>query len=121
MISAFAFQTLYPILNHSPALGWRALFWIGALPAFLVVWVWYRVDESPVWLARQGQLKQGRRQDTLSLVAIFRRDLVGVTLQTSVLMIAFMFSYYSITFWYPTYLRESQLQPLPYLVALNVG
>jgi len=66
-------------------------------------------------------LKQGRRPDTLSLVAIFRRDLVGVTLQTSVLMIAFMFSYYSITFWYPTFLRESRLQPLPYLVALNVG
>ena len=33
----------------------------------------------------------------------------------------FMFSYYSITFWYPTFLRELGRDPLAYLVAFNVG
>ncbi len=32
-----------------------------------------------------------------------------------------MFSYYSITFWYPTFLRELELDPLRYLVAFNLG
>ena len=32
-----------------------------------------------------------------------------------------MVSYYSVTYWYATFLRERQLNTLPYLVALNVG
>jgi SHS family lactate transporter-like MFS transporter len=33
----------------------------------------------------------------------------------------FMMSYYSITFWYPTFLREASLPTIQYLVALNLG
>jgi SHS family lactate transporter-like MFS transporter len=36
-------------------------------------------------------------------------------------MSVFMFSYYSISFWYPTFVRDASLSPLRYLVALNVG
>jgi MFS transporter, SHS family, lactate transporter len=36
-------------------------------------------------------------------------------------MTAFMFSYYAITFWYATLLRSRGLEPLPYLVTLNLG
>ena len=52
---------------------------------------------------------------------LLRRDLIGVVIQTSVLMAAFMFFYYSVSFWYPTYLRESSLKPFWYLIALNLG
>jgi SHS family lactate transporter-like MFS transporter len=41
--------------------------------------------------------------------------------QTSVLMGAFIFSYHSITYWYPTLLGQLHRQTLPYMVALNVG
>src|SRR6202035_5111818 len=33
--------------------GWRGMFVIGALPAFLVIYIRTKVDESPAWL--QGQ------------------------------------------------------------------
>jgi SHS family lactate transporter-like MFS transporter len=33
-----------------PAIGWRGLFILGALPALLVFYVQARVEESPVWL-----------------------------------------------------------------------
>ena len=36
-------------------------------------------------------------------------------------MAAFIFSYHSITFWYPTLLGSLQLPPLRYLIALNAG
>src|SRR5205807_7566191 len=36
-----------------PMWGWRALFWVGALPALLVLYIRRRVPESPVWLARR--------------------------------------------------------------------
>ncbi len=61
------------------------------------------------------------QKDRLSIVGIFQRRLIATTLQTSLMMAAFMFSYYSIIFWYPTFLRDSKLPPLLYLVVLNVG
>jgi MHS family alpha-ketoglutarate permease-like MFS transporter len=36
-------------------------------------------------------------------------------------MTAFMFSYYAITFWYATLLRARGIEPLAYLVTLNLG
>jgi MFS transporter, SHS family, lactate transporter len=39
--------------------GWRGMFVIGALPAFLVIYIRTKVDESPAWL--QGQSSQGRQ------------------------------------------------------------
>jgi SHS family lactate transporter-like MFS transporter len=52
---------------------------------------------------------------------LFDRDLRWVTVHTSVLMATFIFSYHSITFWYPTLLRGLSLAPLSYLIALNAG
>jgi MFS family permease len=79
------------------------------------------VPESPVWLERQQHLRDRRATDGVSLVRIFQGDLLWTTVQTSVLMAAFMFSYYSITYWYATFLRESGRSTLPYIVVFNIG
>jgi len=97
------------------------MFWLGALPALLVLWVRNGVEESPVWLERRQHLEDTRTRDRLSLIAILRPGLLGVTIQTSMLMGAFMFSYYSVTYWYATFLRESDLAPFWYVIALNIG
>ena len=36
------------------AVGWRGMFVIGALPVLLAVYIYFKVDESPVWLASRG-------------------------------------------------------------------
>jgi SHS family lactate transporter-like MFS transporter len=36
-------------------------------------------------------------------------------------MALFMLSYHSLSFWYPTFLRQIHLSPLQYVLALNVG
>jgi putative MFS transporter len=41
-----------------PHLGWRWLFVMGALPAFLLILIQRRVPESPRWLARNGKLEE---------------------------------------------------------------
>lgn len=41
-----------------PQYGWRALFIIGVLPAFLAVWVIWKLPESPRWLATKGRMKE---------------------------------------------------------------
>jgi SHS family lactate transporter-like MFS transporter len=121
MLAAMVFQVVYPLVNEPSGPGWRAFFWLGAAPALLAFWILVRVKESPVWLARRSQLRDSGQRDGLSILSIFRRDLVATTVQTSLLIGVFMMSYYSITFWYPTFLREARLPTIQYLVALNLG
>lgn len=133
ILSALAFHFVYPVFSEfsdpfsqsdSSTIAWRVMLWIGVIPALLVLWIRSGVSESPVWLARQKQLAHGghRRVDGGgSLLRLFRGDLLATTIQTSLLMIVFMCSYYSITFWYPTFLLELGRDPLGYLIAFNVG
>ncbi len=122
VLSSFAFRYIYPIFSANPNLGWRVMFWIGILPALMLLWIRKGVAESPVWLERQKQLTRDKKKDEVSLVRILRRDMIGVTIHTSLLMGAFIFSYHSTSFWYPTYLRETlKVQPFWYLIALNTG
>jgi SHS family lactate transporter-like MFS transporter len=57
----------------------------------------------------------------MSLTRIFQRDLLGITIQTTAVIGAFMCVYYSVNYWYPTFLRESGRETLPYLAAFNIG
>jgi SHS family lactate transporter-like MFS transporter len=121
IMSALVFTFIYPALVPYGDLAWRSMFWIGIGPALLVLWIRKQVPESPLWLDRQRHLQEHQQRDGVSLLRIFRRDLIPTTVQTSVLIGAFMFSYYSISFWYATFLRESGRSTLPYMMALNLG
>ena len=121
ILSAMVFTSLYPLLTPYGEIAWRSMFWLGILPALLVLWIRARVPESPVWLERQRHLREHRATDRVSLVRIFQADLVMTTVQTSLLMATFMFSYYSITYWYATFLREAGRPTLPYVVIFNIG
>lgn len=48
LMAALVYGGLFPIF------GWRGMFVIGALPAFLVIYIRTKVDESPAWL--QGRV-----------------------------------------------------------------
>jgi MFS transporter, SHS family, lactate transporter len=125
LLAAVAFQTIYPIFSAAPQLGWRVMFWIAILPAVITLWVLAGVPESPVWLEHQkcsrAVLHDGRNESSISLLRIFRRDLLGTTILATAVMSAFMCSGYSLAFWYPTLLRDGGRSTLPYLVAFNLG
>ena len=89
------------------------MLWIGVLPALLVFWIMSGVRESPVWLARQQHLRDRQEKDRMSLGRLFTPALLPITIQTSVLMGAFIFSYHSITFWYPTFLGAAKAGAAP--------
>jgi MFS transporter, SHS family, lactate transporter len=123
ILSAIVFQTLYPVLRGEMAEAWRAMFWIGAIPALLVLWIRTKVTESPVWLAtRRHEGKSANAYSArVSLTRIFGRDLIGTTIHCSSLAACFMVSYYSVTYWYARFLQQRGLNTLPFIVALNVG
>jgi len=140
--SAFAFQFVYPLMRARPDLSWRAMFWLGAVPALVVLWIRTRVEESPVWLEQHRPSPQGFGEagpasrpgfgaaspparsfgaTGLSLMRIFHRDLIGTTIHCSIVATGFMVSYYSVTYWYATFLRDRGLNTLPFVVALSIG
>ena len=126
LLAAATFQFLYPMLSDTPDLAWRAMFWVAIVPALFTLWIRKNVTESPIWLEQQRQRRlaaQGMstREPRVSLVRLFHADLLWTTIQTTVVIGAFMCIYYSVIFWYPTFLREAGREPLPYLAAFNVG
>jgi len=40
-----------------PHFGWRGMFIVGALPAVLVIFIRYGVDESPAWVANRSRVR----------------------------------------------------------------
>jgi MFS transporter, SHS family, lactate transporter len=120
LISALVFSLLYPLLNTNGR-GWRAMMWLGILPVLLAAWIAARVKESPIWLERQRHLQSTNVKEKLSLARLFEPALLPITIQTSVMMGAFLVFYYSITYWYATLVRASKPSTLIYVSALAMG
>lgn len=99
--------------------GWRGMFVIGALPAFLVIYIRTQVEESPAWL--QGQVS---RESESRLWKDIRSNL-GIFLFVVILMFAFNSFSHGTQDVYPTFLQKN-LQFTPKTVGLiaivyNVG
>lgn len=122
MLSSLVYQFGWPLVSSNPDWGWRLMLWSGVVPAMVVLLVMRTVKESPVWLEQQRLARaSGQPMRRFSTGRLFAPDLRWVTIHSSLLMATFIFSYHSITFWYPTLLRELELAPLRYLIALNAG
>jgi MFS transporter, SHS family, lactate transporter len=79
LIAALVYGTLFRFV------GWRGMFVIGALPAFLVIYIRTKVDESPAWL--QGRVSEKtERQPGKDIVTYFG---------TFVLLVVLMFAFNS--------------------------
>lgn len=127
LLAAAAYQFVYPLFSENPDIAWRAMFWIAIVPALFTLWIRSRVTESPIWLERRRRLREqqqaGRPGDEprMSLVRIFQPDMLGTTIQTTLVIGSFMCIYYSVNFWYPTFLIDAGRPTLPYLAAFNIG
>jgi SHS family lactate transporter-like MFS transporter len=122
MLSSLVYQLGWPLVSGNPDRGWRLMLWAGVVPALIILVAMTRVKESPVWLEQQRLRRESKTPiRRVSIGRLFDHDLRSVTVHTSLLMAAFMFSYHSITFWYATFLGTMKLPPLGYLIALNAG
>lgn len=113
ILAAAAFQYGGPYLAQHDITVWRGLMWTGILPALLVLWIRAGVPESPLWLA--GRTASASRRVSWRL--LLRADV----LRAAGVFAAVMFAYQSMVFWFPSLLRARKLDPLPYVMALNVG
>ncbi|MBV8827465.1 MAG: MFS transporter [Bradyrhizobiaceae bacterium] len=117
-IAATVFFSVFP-----QEIAWRALFWVGVLPAFLVFFVRRFVDEPPVY--RQTRERLAERGRAPAFTEIFSPGILKTTVLTSLLSTGAQGGYYAIFTWLPTFLRgERKLTVLgtgEYLAVVIVG
>jgi MFS transporter, SHS family, lactate transporter len=83
-------------------IGWRGMFVVGALPAFLVLYIRSQVDESPAWL--QGRVEREADQERAAGRSIASH--LGIFLFLVVLMFAFNSFSHGSQDLYPTFLEK---------------
>jgi MFS family permease len=83
-----------------PLWGWRAVFFVGILPAFFTVWIQSRVEEPEIWReARKAHpASRGRFTD------IFRGSLLRLTIAVTLMNACTMFGWWGFNLWLPGYL-----------------
>jgi MFS family permease len=110
-IAAFFYMVL---LSKLPGdWGWRAMFWIGILPAFLVFYIRRKVEEPEVYSKTREKVEKRHESHFME---IFSPAVLKVTLLTSLLAIGVQGGYYAITTWLPTFLKTVRK-----LSVLNTG
>jgi MFS family permease len=82
-----------------PIWGWRAMFFIGVLPALFTLWVRRNVEEPAIWqAARQRADSRSRVRD------IFDGRTRGVTIGLTLMTSCTMFAWWGFNLWIPAYL-----------------
>jgi MFS family permease len=83
-----------------PVWGWRAVFFVGVLPALVTVWVQRRVEEPALWRSRKAaaSARPGRLAD------VFRGNLGRLTVAVTLMNACTMFAWWGFNQWIPAYL-----------------
>jgi MFS family permease len=85
-----------------PHFGWRAVFFVGVLPALITLWIRRKVEEPDIWKAhRQKREAAAERSD---LFEIFRPPYLRNTVITTLMNAGTMFAWWGLFTWIPSYL-----------------
>jgi MFS family permease len=101
-----------------PRFGWRAVFFVGILPAIFTLWIRRSVKEPEVWLAVSRQATTSRqastsRQETTSRQATASRQAsfpVRIAIFLTAMNACTMFAWWGLNLWVPSYLSMPSTQ-----------
>ncbi|CAM3892876.1 MFS transporter [Rahnella victoriana] len=92
LLAAVVYGLLFDVV------GWRGMFVIGAVPVFLLPFIWFKVQESPVWLAAR------ERNESTALMPVLKKNW-KLCIYLVVLMAGFNFFSHGTQDLYPTFLK----------------
>ncbi|EGU4502766.1 MFS transporter [Salmonella enterica] len=92
LLASVIFGLVYSVV------GWRGMFLIGVLPVFLLPWIYFKVPESPVWLAAR------ERNENIALISVVRTHW-KTCLYLVVVMTFFNFLSHGTQDLYPTFMK----------------
>lgn len=94
LLASIVFFLLYPII------GWRGMFFVGALPALIVLYIRRSVEESPAFLQRKSRPQQ-------PFLTVLKKN-IPLFIWTVILMTAFNFLSHGTQDIYPTFLETQR-------------
>jgi MFS family permease len=118
-ISALFYTLFFAVLP--PSLAWRAMFWVGLLPALLAVWIRSHVSESTIF---ERTLAAKKVESSTHFLQIFSPALLKTTLLAALLALGAQGGYYAITTWLPLYMNARGLSMMHtggYLLVVIAG
>jgi MFS family permease len=86
------------VLVVLPHFGWRAVFFVGVLPALLVLWIRTSVPEPAIWKNRMASAGRGSKKRLLS-AGVLRTGALATAMNAFSL-----FGYWGLFTWIPAYL-----------------
>src|SRR5438105_367520 len=86
------------VLIVFPHFGWRAVFFVGVLPALLVLWIYRGVPEPELWKNRAKDNKSG------VLRQLLQKDVLRYGVLATTMNACGMFGYWGLFTWIPGYL-----------------
>jgi MFS family permease len=86
------------VLVVLPHFGWRAVFFVGVLPALLVLWIRTGVQEPAIWTDRMASSGRGSKKKLLS-AGVLRTGALATAMNAFSL-----FGYWGLFTWIPAYL-----------------
>ena len=86
------------VLVVFPPFGWRPVFFVGVLPALLVLWIYKGVPEPELWKNRAKEKKSGVLQ------RLFQKDVLRNGLLATTMNACGMFGYWGLFTWIPSFL-----------------
>ena len=109
-----------------PLWGWRAVFFVGVLPAFFTLWVRRNVEEPELWRNRQSKPLGSRAK----FRDIFAGNMWRLTLAITLMNAFTMFAWWGFNLWLPGYLQMpasaggvglSTTMMTSFVIAMQVG
>jgi MFS family permease len=87
-----------------PRFGWRAVFFVGVLPALFTLWIQRRVEEPAIWRSAVSKGAAAASASAVRIGDLFRGRLGGVTLAVTLMNACTMFGWWGLNLWIPAYL-----------------
>src|SRR5262249_48253080 len=103
-LAAIAFWAVYSVVPADQA--WRILFWMGVLPALLILYIRRNIKDPEIYQATRAKIKSGAAKG--NFLEIFSPRLLWTTIRASLLATGMQGGYYAVTFWLPTFLKTER-------------
>jgi MFS family permease len=88
-----------------PALGWRAMFFVGVLPALFTLWIRTKLEEPEIWV-KAAAADRAKETSDFGFLQIFAPDLLRFTLLSTLTSAFVMFAYWGLFTWMPGFLSQ---------------
>ncbi len=107
-----------------PSYGWRGLFFLGIIPAFIAILIRLTVPEPEAWIKTKEKVQTEQNQK-FPLATLFSGGLARTTILAMILATGALMAYWGSASWLPSYLATAKkldiLKTGSFLIILNAG